>query len=256
MRRGRPAALHRLSARADRQPLSRPVRADPGGHAGQPGRFDCARSRSLSRALPRRWRPRRRAVLEPGDAIYLPFHWWHGVESLEPVNAFVNYWWNPAPAHLGSPYDALLAALTSLRGLPDDQRAVWRSLFDHYVFGANGDPAAHLPPDVKGILGPDHAGAGGLDTRDADPKFQPAIAGRLRDLLAPASHAEMPDRLDRQTWPGLSKVDGKAGWCGLSTDAASRARCRRAGGSSGPSRPCRAHRYNRRYRPGATARWS
>jgi hypothetical protein len=94
------------------------------------------------------------AVLEPGDAIYLPFHWWHGVESLDPVNAFVNYWWNPAPAHLGSPDDALLVALTSLRGLPDDQRAVWRALFDHYIFGANGDPGAHLPPDVKGILGP------------------------------------------------------------------------------------------------------
>jgi hypothetical protein len=94
------------------------------------------------------------AVLEPGDAIYLPFHWWHGVESLDPVNALVNYWWNPAPAHLGSPDDALLAAFMSLRGLPDDQRAVWRTLFDHYIFGANGDPGAHLSPDVKGILGP------------------------------------------------------------------------------------------------------
>jgi hypothetical protein len=94
------------------------------------------------------------ALLEPGDAIYLPFHWWHGVESLDPVNAFVNYWWNPAPAHLGSPDDVLLLALTSLRGLPDDQRAVWRALLDHYAFGMNGDPGAHLPPDVKGILGP------------------------------------------------------------------------------------------------------
>ena len=31
------------------------------------------------------------AELEPGDAIYLPYHWWHGVDSLEPVNLFVNY---------------------------------------------------------------------------------------------------------------------------------------------------------------------
>jgi len=94
------------------------------------------------------------ALLEPGDAIYLPFHWWHGVQSLEPVNAFVNYWWNPAPDHLGNPDIALLLALTSVRGLPDDQRAAWRALFDHYVFGANGDPGAHLPPEVKGVLGP------------------------------------------------------------------------------------------------------
>jgi len=94
------------------------------------------------------------ALLEPGDAIYLPFHWWHAVDSLDAVNAFVNYWWSPAPAGLGSAYEALLFALMSLRGLPDDQREVWRMVFDHYVFGMNGDPAAHLPPAAKGALGP------------------------------------------------------------------------------------------------------
>lgn len=94
------------------------------------------------------------AVLEPGDAIYLPFHWWHAVDSLDPVNAFVNYWWNPAPEGLGSPYEALMFALMSLRGLPADQQQVWRMLFDHYVFQANGDPVAHLPADVRGVLGP------------------------------------------------------------------------------------------------------
>jgi len=94
------------------------------------------------------------ALLEPGEAIYLPFHWWHAVDSLDPVNAFVNYWWNPAPPGLGSPYEALMFALMSLRGLPEDQRDVWRMLFDHYVFQENGDPAAHLPPEVQGVLGP------------------------------------------------------------------------------------------------------
>lgn len=94
------------------------------------------------------------AVLEPGDGIYLPFHWWHAVDSLDPVNAFVNYWWNPAPEGRGSPYDALMHGLMSLRDLPDDQRDVWRMLFDHYVFCANGDPVAHLPPAVQGVLGP------------------------------------------------------------------------------------------------------
>jgi len=93
------------------------------------------------------------ALLEPGDAIYLPFHWWHGVDSLDAVNAFVNYWWNSAPAYLGSAYDAMLVALVSLRGLPEDQRDVWRMLFDHFIFQPNGDPVAHLPPDVRGMLG-------------------------------------------------------------------------------------------------------
>ncbi|WP_116090879.1 cupin-like domain-containing protein [Sphingomonas crusticola] len=110
------------------------------------------------------------AVLEPGDAIYLPFHWWHGVDSLEPVNAFVNYWWNPAPAGLGNPYDALMLALMALRALPDDQRGVWRMLLDHYVFGANGDPVEHLPDAAKGVLGP----------------VTPQLAARMRATLIDA----------------------------------------------------------------------
>jgi len=94
------------------------------------------------------------ATLESGDAIYIPFHWWHAVDSLDPVNVFMNYWWNPAPADLPSGYDALFLALLALRPLPDDQRAVWRMLFDHLVFQRDGDPVAHLPREVQGVLGP------------------------------------------------------------------------------------------------------
>jgi hypothetical protein len=94
------------------------------------------------------------ALLEPGDAIYLPFHWWHGVDSLEPVSFFVNYWWNDSQPGLGNPYDALIHALYALRHLPPEQRDVWRAVFDHYVFCANGDPAAHLPANARGVLGP------------------------------------------------------------------------------------------------------
>ena len=35
-----------------------------------------------------------------------------------------------------------------------DTSDVWRTIFDHYVFCANGDPAAHLPPQAQGVLGP------------------------------------------------------------------------------------------------------
>lgn len=92
------------------------------------------------------------ATLEPGDALYIPFHWWHAVASLAPVNVLCNYWWNPAPA-LASPYDALLLSLYALRALPDDQRAAWRTMFDHFVFQTQGDPVAHLPPEIRGVLG-------------------------------------------------------------------------------------------------------
>jgi hypothetical protein len=93
------------------------------------------------------------AVLEEGDGIYIPFHWWHAVESLAQVNAFVNYWWSDAQPGLAGGYDALLHALYAYKGLPPDQRAAWRMVFDNLVF-ADGDPVAHLPDHAKGVLGP------------------------------------------------------------------------------------------------------
>jgi hypothetical protein len=93
------------------------------------------------------------AELEPGDAIYIPFHWWHGVDSLEPVNLFINYWWNDARAGAGNPYDALLHAVYAIKTLPPDQRAVWRMVFDHYIFEMNGNPVEHLPEHARGMLG-------------------------------------------------------------------------------------------------------
>ncbi|HEU4959184.1 MAG TPA: cupin-like domain-containing protein [Sphingomonas sp.] len=93
------------------------------------------------------------AELAPGDAIYLPFQWWHAVDSLDPVSIFVNYWWTEDDGAFGNAYGALVHALLTLRPLPAEQRAAWRRMFDHYVF-ADGDPAAHLPPHAKGMMGP------------------------------------------------------------------------------------------------------
>ncbi|MEI5687540.1 cupin-like domain-containing protein [Sphingomonas kyungheensis] len=112
------------------------------------------------------------ATLMPGDAIYIPFHWWHAVESLDPVNAFVNYWWNPARADLGNPYDALLHALLTIAPLPADQRDAFRAMFEHLVFRGEGDPAAHLPEAAKGVLGTIH------------PAAAARIRATLRDSLA------------------------------------------------------------------------
>lgn len=91
-------------------------------------------------------------VLEEGDGIYIPFHWWHAVDSLDRFNAFVNYWWDPSPAGTGKPYDALLHAMYAFRSRPADQRAAWRMVFENFVFG--GDPVEHLPEHAKGVLGP------------------------------------------------------------------------------------------------------
>jgi hypothetical protein len=36
------------------------------------------------------------AELSPGDAIFIPRHWYHHVEALERFNVLVNYWWDAA----------------------------------------------------------------------------------------------------------------------------------------------------------------
>ena len=100
------------------------------------------------------WAAASQVTLEPGDALYIPYGWWHGVESLERLNILVNYWWSDASEHLAPPYDALLHAFLALKHLPPQERAVWRGMFDHYIFEADGDPAAHLPPHARGIMGP------------------------------------------------------------------------------------------------------
>lgn len=94
------------------------------------------------------------AELEPGDALYIPYFWWHHVQSLEAFNVLVNYWWNDARRDLATPFDALLHAIIALRDLPENQRAAWQMMFDHYVFQENGDPVAHLPERARGALGP------------------------------------------------------------------------------------------------------
>ncbi|HUQ12575.1 MAG TPA: cupin-like domain-containing protein [Steroidobacteraceae bacterium] len=95
----------------------------------------------------------RSAELGPGDAIYIPYAWWHHVESLTPFNALVNYWWNEA-RQAGSPFDAMLHAVLALRDLPAAQRDAWRQIFGHYVFTPPDQALSHLSPEQRGMLGP------------------------------------------------------------------------------------------------------
>ena len=93
------------------------------------------------------------AELEPGDAIYIPTLWWHGVESLSAINVMVNTWWRDVPGYFGSPMQALLHGLLALRDLPAGQRAAWRHVFDALVFETSGPAADHLPAPARGVLG-------------------------------------------------------------------------------------------------------
>jgi hypothetical protein len=106
------------------------------------------------------WEHALAAELEPGDAIFIPSLWWHHVEALCPFNLLVNFWWRGAPAHLESPMNALMLALLSLRDLPEAQRREWQEIFRHYVFEADEETSAHIPPAARRVLAPlDEPGA-------------------------------------------------------------------------------------------------
>jgi hypothetical protein len=96
------------------------------------------------------------AELRAGDAVYIPPLWWHHVESLEPFNVLVNYWWHEMPGvatGTDSGFDSLVHAILNLRSLPPATRDAWRALFEHYVFGNETDATAHIPAHKHGVLG-------------------------------------------------------------------------------------------------------
>src|ERR1700722_11251987 len=96
--------------------------------------------------------------LGPGEALFIPRHWWHHVSSLEPYNALVNYWWGTHAAGLENPYDCFLTALLALKTLPAAERIYWQTMFNAFVFQSEGDVVEHIPTDLRGALGELSAG--------------------------------------------------------------------------------------------------
>ncbi|MFN3815395.1 cupin-like domain-containing protein [Brevundimonas sp.] len=107
------------------------------------------------------------ADLEPGDALFIPYMWWHHVQSLDRFSVLVNYWWNDARLQAG-PLEAMIHAMLGIRDLPPSQRETWRAMFDAFVFEADDPPGAHLPEDKRGVQG----------------RLSPAAAAQMRQILA------------------------------------------------------------------------
>jgi hypothetical protein len=113
------------------------------------------------------------AELEPGDAVYIPYMWWHGVQSLAPFNVLMNYWWNRDEVSARHPYGALLHLAFTLYGdMPPEERNAWRALYDHYVFQTGGDPMEALSPGQR------------YYPRKVDPARVARLKDALRELLA------------------------------------------------------------------------
>jgi hypothetical protein len=94
------------------------------------------------------------AVLEPGDAVFIPSMWWHHVEGLSPFNTLINYWWSSSPKFIPTPMDALYHALWTIRDRPEREKQAWRNVFEYYVFGPATRAGEHLPPPARGVLDP------------------------------------------------------------------------------------------------------
>lgn len=90
------------------------------------------------------------AELEPGDALFLPSLWWHSVESLEPINVLINYWWQEKSSALGSPMDSLMYSIANIKNLPKEQKEALKHLFNYYVFEQSD--FEHIPDNVRGLL--------------------------------------------------------------------------------------------------------
>lgn len=92
------------------------------------------------------------ALLEPGDGIFIPALWWHGVDSLQSLNILVNYWWGGDTETKVSPNDSLLHSMMSIANLDSSKRQAWQHYFNYYVFKSGADHTAHLPSDLQDIV--------------------------------------------------------------------------------------------------------
>jgi hypothetical protein len=130
-----------------------PLAPTPGGQAVSVVDFEAPDLQRHPR-FAEAWANARQAVLEPGDAIFMPSLWWHHVQGLEPFNVLINYWWSSMPAYLPTPMHALYHAMWALRDRPEREKRGWRAIFEHYVFAAPGHAGAHLPEEARGVMGP------------------------------------------------------------------------------------------------------
>lgn len=105
--------------------------------------------------------------LEPGDAIFIPYAWWHHVQSQTGFNVLVNYWWNTDMTDWVSPVGALYAAILAMRDLPPAEKQFWQKVMQRYVFDDPEPAAAHLPESGRYAFG----------------KTTKALRDRLRGLI-------------------------------------------------------------------------
>jgi hypothetical protein len=136
------------------------------------------------------------AIVGPGDALWMPPFWWHHVESFG-LNVMVNSWCFDVPPRILAELErALIGAMRAVHHQRDDVRARWlakteralarigepttrrdweanqRTLFDHWVAAANGDPIATVPGEYQRMI------------ERLNPAWWPWFRARVREAAA------------------------------------------------------------------------
>lgn len=115
-----------------------------------------------------------RGELQAGDALYIPYGWWHHMQAMAPLNMLMNYWWSDSRPLTNNPKAALLHAIMAFHALKPEERAVWQAVFETFVFRPDDEtPMSHLPEEARGMLG-------GLSEGDRQ-----AAAHQLLSVLGP-----------------------------------------------------------------------
>jgi hypothetical protein len=115
-----------------------------------------------------------RGKLKAGDALYIPYGWWHHMQATAPLNMLINYWWSDSRPLTNNPKAALLHAIMAFHSLQPEERSVWQGVFEKFVFRPEDEtPMSHLPEEARGMLG-------GLNEAD-----RRAAAHQLLTVLGP-----------------------------------------------------------------------
>jgi hypothetical protein len=124
------------------------------------------------------------------------------VESLEALNIQVNYWWNDNVSERHDPMLSQVHAMALMFGLPADQRDAWREIFECLVFQRDGVPGAHLPANLRNVMG----------------NLSPADADRLMAIVAERMQSQagwIPGSCDQAGAPAGQYFCRNSAWLGM-----------------------------------------
>ena len=162
------------------------------------------------------------AVLEPGETLYIPHHWWHHIECLSECTVSVNLWLSTG----GDTVDATGSYATLFRSLRKPLGPGWTYELARHVElavaeslpGGGGDVPAFLDHCAAELRGED----GGRDS--APPLWHAlrcALLARLADFLG---HRSLPnffdDLLDPARFRGIPRVEPEMAFGDESDDPA------------------------------------